>query len=88
VIINDLDVECGTVLPDETKTPLIVDSDAVLPAPPTFEQFKAILRRDSQILQPNGNFQLPQLAQSYTLNVDKPRYALAFVQRLSISAFE
>jgi hypothetical protein len=25
---------------------------------------------------------------SYTLDVDKPRYALAFVQRLSVGAFE
>ena len=43
MVINDLDLLGAPVLPNEANAPLIVDSDAMLPAPiAPFHRFEAI----------------------------------------------
>jgi hypothetical protein len=61
MVIHDLDMFCTLFLPTEADAPLIVDTNAVLAGTVAFESFKAISGRNPQIVQPAGNFELPQL---------------------------
>jgi hypothetical protein len=49
VIIKHGDVKSMTRLPPEHDSPLIVDPDGVVSAPPPFECLKSIARRNSEI---------------------------------------
>jgi hypothetical protein len=82
VVVDDLDVVGCAVAPHEAHAPLIVDANAVLPCPITSECLQPIARRHAQVIQPGGDFQLLQLAQRGTLDVDPPFDAAAFEQRL------
>lgn len=52
VIINNLDIVRSAFDPSKANSILVIDPDAVLPSPITFQSFKAIARRLSQIIQP------------------------------------
>jgi hypothetical protein len=54
VIINNLNLERITVVPNETETILIVDSDAVLTLPIAPQSFKVISGKDRQVAQSMG----------------------------------
>jgi hypothetical protein len=57
MIIDDLNFMRRSILPDETKPPLIVDPYAVLPNPITFESLQVIAWRHSQIIEPDRRVQ-------------------------------
>jgi hypothetical protein len=50
MIVHDLDVPCRALTPFEANPPLIVNADAVLSAPITVQGFKAVARRNPQIV--------------------------------------
>ena len=51
MIADDLDFVRVVITPNETDTESIVDSDAVLSAPVTFERLEAVAGKDSQVLE-------------------------------------
>ena len=52
MIIDDFDIPNLSVAPYEADPPLIIDADAVLAVSRTAQRFKAVARRDSEIIQP------------------------------------
>jgi len=50
VVVDEFDIVCTFLSPDEAETPLRVDADAVLPAPIADETLQAIARRDPEVL--------------------------------------
>ena len=51
------------IAPPEADTPLIIDSDTVLPRTITAQTLKPVARRNPKILQTTRGVNLPQLAQ-------------------------
>jgi hypothetical protein len=49
VVVNDLYIMGVAILPTEANAPLVIDADAVLAAPSTFEFLQSIARKYSQI---------------------------------------
>lgn len=49
MIVNDLDLECITIVPPETDSPLIIDSNAVLAGPIAAELLQAVSWRDAKV---------------------------------------
>jgi hypothetical protein len=62
VVIRDLDFVRPVNLPDEADAILIVDSDAVLADAVALQRFQPVTRRDAQVAQVDGCFNLVQLA--------------------------
>src|SRR3546814_11433369 len=68
VCSSDLMVGAST-RPYETDSPLIVDADAVLSCPITFERFQAIARRHRKVLESACVVEEAQLPQRNSLNL-------------------
>jgi len=88
VVIHDLDVFSTAVSPSKAQAILIVDPDAVLACTVTAKGFKAIARRDAQVLQMCRNFQLPQLSQRHALELYEPSNTSPGCQPSGITALE
>jgi hypothetical protein len=69
MIIHDFNVFGLVVRPFETDTPLIVDTNAILPGTIALQFLKVIARRGKQILQIFGIIQVEQLAAGGALNI-------------------
>jgi len=54
MVIRDLDIERVTAEPLKTDSPLVIDSDAVLPSAIAAEFFKSICRWDTQVIEVDG----------------------------------
>ena len=78
MVVNDLNPFWTSVAPPKADSPLIVDSDTVLPRTITAQTLKPIARRDPEILQTTRSVNLTQLAQRNTCNP-----ATATFQRLT-----
>lgn len=63
MVVNDLNPFWTSVAPLEADTPLIIDSDTVLPCSITAQTLKPIARRNPKILQTTRGVNLTQLAQ-------------------------
>ena len=63
MVVNDLNPFWTSVAPLEADTPLIIDSDTVLPRTITAQTLKPIARGNPKILQTTRGVNLPQLAQ-------------------------
>ena len=63
MVVNDLNPFWTSVAPLEADTPLIIDSDTVLPRTITAQTLKPVARRNPKILQTTRGVNLPQLAQ-------------------------
>ena len=63
MVVNDLNPFWTSVAPPEADTPLIIDSDTVLPRTITAQTLKPVARRNPKILQTTSGVNLPQLAQ-------------------------
>lgn len=66
MVVNDLNPFWTSVAPLEADTPLIIDSDTVLPRTITAQTLKPIARRNPKILQTTRSIDLAQLAQRDT----------------------
>ena len=62
MIVHDLDVVRIAVSPHETKTPLIVDSDAVLPLSLAMQDLQTVAGGSRQVPQLGSAIQLAQLS--------------------------
>jgi hypothetical protein len=62
VIVHDLNFVRIPLAPNEAKTPLVVNSNAILSLAVAMHYFQAISGRRCQIAQFRGAIQLPQLA--------------------------
>src|SRR6202034_1658074 len=81
VIIHDLDFVRPIVPPLEADATLVIDPDTVLTLSVSFEQFQAIGRGDTQILQRFCGLQLIQFSQRHLRNVGKAS-ALSLCEQL------
>ena len=63
MVVNDLNPFWTSVAPLEADTPLIIDSDTVLPRTITTQTLKPVARRNPKILQTTRGVNLTQLAQ-------------------------
>ena len=63
MVVNDLNPFWTSVAPPKADSPLIVDSDTVLPRTITAQTLKPIARGNPKILQTTRGVNLPQLAQ-------------------------
>ena len=50
VVVDDLYIPSATILPAKAKTPLVIDSNAVLSFAATFERLQAIARWYAQMV--------------------------------------
>ena len=69
MIIHDFNVFGFVVRPFEADTPLIVDTNAILPGTIALQLLKVIARRGNQILRIFGIVQVEQLAAGGALNI-------------------
>ena len=69
MIINDFDLLGSAIAPDKANSPLVVDADAVLTGPASFQRLEAITWRWRQICQLFRLMDQPQLALRHALNV-------------------
>ena len=51
MVVEDLDLPCFAIAPDETDTPLFVDANAVLPWAVAQQRLKSVAGRHSQIVE-------------------------------------
>ena len=51
MVVDDLDLPCFAIAPDETDTPLFVDANAVLPLAVAPQRLKSVAGRHSQIVE-------------------------------------
>jgi hypothetical protein len=61
MVINNLDRMSAAILPDEADAPLIVDSDAVLTRPVSFQTLKSVARGNIQTVQRDSGVEQLQL---------------------------
>ena len=61
MIVDNLNIVRTPFSPNETKTPLVIDANAVLPFSIAMQGFQAISRRRRQVSQLRGAIQLPKL---------------------------
>ena len=69
MVVHDLDIPCRAFAPFEAYPPLIVDTDAVLSAPIAVQSFKAIARRNPQIVEPFSRVEGEKPASTPALNL-------------------
>jgi hypothetical protein len=69
VIIDDFDLFCVCVSPEEANSPLVIDSNAVLAFPVVFKPLKAISRQGGQICQVHACGQRQKFSASRALNI-------------------
>ena len=69
MVIGDFHRAGVSFFPDETESPLVIDTDAVLACPVSFQGFKAVSRRNAQVLQAGGVVQHFELAHGGALDV-------------------
>ena len=63
MVVNNLNPFWTSVAPPKADTPLIIDSDTVLPRTITAQMLKPVARRNPKILETTRGVNLPQLAQ-------------------------
>jgi hypothetical protein len=71
MIVHNLHVVGVAFVPDKANPPLVVDSNAVLSLPITFQRLQAISRRGSQVTEFNGRIQLAQLPKRHSLKASE-----------------
>ena len=63
MVVNDLNPFWTSVAPPEADTPLIIDSNAVLPRTITAQTLESVTRRNPEVFQTARSVNLTQLAQ-------------------------
>jgi hypothetical protein len=89
VVINDLDLQRITVLPDEADSPLIVDSNAVLSRSITLQPLKPVRWWNPQRIQTAGGRENFELSRSQALKIPRqPSREPAVKDPLGLSTLE
>jgi len=84
VIVDDLDFEGLRLPPDEADPPLVVDSDAVLSAPPSFQGLQTISGWDSEVLEGSRSVQQQELAPRHAFESSEPRHVFVVKEVLRV----
>jgi hypothetical protein len=66
MVIDDSDMVGASVFPGKTYSPLIIDADAELTSPVTFQRFEPVARRKAKV---RKNFTLIEQAQFSQSNI-------------------
>jgi hypothetical protein len=88
MIINNLNLKCVPVAPNETDAILIVDANTVLPLPIPLQSLKVISRKNCEITQHMGGMQLHEFSLRNSGNLLKPTRAFAFEYCLGVLSTE
>src|SRR5690606_21376357 len=88
VIVDDLDVGGFHALPAKAHAELVVDADAVLALAVAAQCFKAIARRDAQVVQASSPVKLLELAPCHGFDADEPPDPVSSEKRLRVLAAE
>jgi hypothetical protein len=88
VIVHDLNFVSIPLAPNEAKTPLVVNPNAVLSLSAAMQSFQAISGGRCQIAQFRGAVQLPELAPRDALDSLKAAARLPAVKSLGFRAAE
>jgi hypothetical protein len=80
MIIDDLDALCGTLMPVEADSPLVIDPDAVLTLPVATQSLKPVFGDGCQVLQVLGIIQHAKLPSGDSCNVAEPAALLPIIE--------
>ena len=86
MVVNDLNPFWTSVAPPKADSPLIIDSDTVLPRTITAQTLEPVARRNPEVFQTTRSINLAQLAQRDARNTRvKGRDSLPRKQALSLT---
>jgi hypothetical protein len=88
VIVHDLNFVSIALAPNEAKTPLVVNPNAILSLSVAMQSFQAISGRRCQIAQFRGAVQLPELASRDALDSLKAAARLSTMKSLGFRTAE
>jgi len=89
MVIRYLDIKCITALPFKTDSPLIVNSNTILPFSVADQLFKAIRGRNPQVVDVEGVVDHAKFTQCHLLNIHwQFARTLTLMNSLSFSVFE
>src|SRR5205085_8373582 len=69
VVVDDFDMRRSPLIPHETYSPLVVDSDRMLSLPVSLEQFEAVTRWNPKVADSPGLIQKTKLSQRNVLDI-------------------
>jgi hypothetical protein len=69
VVINYFDIKGVPIFPPETDTPLVIDSDTVLPCPIPLELLQAVAGRRTQIIERVGGMKNNELTEHSAVKI-------------------
>ena len=69
MIVNNFNLKNLTITPRKTNPPLIIDPDAVMPFPVSFQGFQPVAGGNAQIVQRHRPVEHPQFPQGNALQV-------------------
>ena len=69
VIVDNLNLPCVAIAPDETNAPLLVDANAMLPKSVATRSFEPVAGRDPQIIEASGRVDRNQFGPSPLLDL-------------------
>lgn len=86
MIVYDIHIIGIALFPTEADAPTIIDPDAVVSLPISFQSLQAVRRRDTQVLQRLGSIEHSQLPQRNTMDVrPESTHRLAIEESLGLS---
>jgi hypothetical protein len=88
VVIDDLDVFGAALRPDETDTPSLVYTDAVLAPAIALQGFETVVRRYSKVFEAGCAIEHRQLSNGHRLDFHESAAAISFEQGAGVIAFE
>lgn len=88
MIVDNLDVEYGSLFPAKADPPSFVNANAVLTPPVSFQSFEAVTRRRRQILQDPGPVKVQQFSPRAPLKHLEPCHRHIVKEVLGFSVFE
>ena len=88
VVINNFNLFDAALRPFKAKTPLVIDTNAMLTFSVFLQGFKFVLWRNFQVIQITYPIEHGQLAQRHGFNVDPALDPQAIKQLLGISTLE
>ena len=86
MVIDDFNVMDVAFAPDKTNPPSIVDPDAVLTGPITFERLEPVAGRNAKVLPPLGGMKIEELTPCNALDRAESAHGPILEKRFSVMA--
>ena len=71
MVIHEFDIMSISTTPDEADSPLVIDPDAMLPLPISFQRLQAVSWWDEQKVQVCCGMKLDKLTESHPLDIGR-----------------